>query len=93
MIVPLVNDEYIEQTMKKFKLIDMRESYKSLIEEAATTNMEYREFLIKLLQSEESGKRLRQQERLTKRAQFNMTKSLEDIDYGFNPSLDQAKID
>jgi DNA replication protein DnaC len=88
-----VNDEYIEFTMKQFKLIDMRESYRSLIEEAETTNMEYKEFLIKLLQTEESGKRLRQQERLTKKAQFNMTKSLDDIDYSFNPSLDQAKID
>lgn len=88
-----VNDEYIERTMKQFKLIDMRESYRSLIEEAEATNMGYREFLIKLLQSEESGKRLRQQERLTKQAQFDTAKTLDDIDYGFNPSLEQTKIE
>jgi DNA replication protein DnaC len=89
----LVNDEYIESTMKQFKLIDMRESYISLIKEAEMTNMGYRDFLVKLLQTEEEGKRLRQQERLTKQAHFDTIKSLEDIDYCFNPSLDQAKIE
>lgn len=88
-----VNDEYIVSTMKHFKLIDMRESYRSLIKEAETTNMGYKEFLVKLLQSEEEGKRLRQQERLTKQAHFDIVKTLDDIDYGFNPSLDQTKIE
>lgn len=88
-----VNDEYIVSTMKQFKLIDMRESYSSLIKEAETTNMGYREFLVKLLLSEKEGKRLRQQEQLIKQAHFDMVKNLDDIDYGFNPSLDQSKIE
>jgi DNA replication protein DnaC len=88
-----MNDEYIESTMKQFKLIDMRLSYKSLIDEAEMINMGYREFLVNLLQFEEQGKKQRLQERLTKQANFDIVKILDDIDYGFNPSLDQSKIE
>ena len=88
-----VNDEYIESRMKQFKLVDMRESYRSLIEEAKTTKMEYRDFLIRLIKSEEDGKKSRRQERLKRMAHFDTIKTLDDIDYGFNPSLDRSKIE
>lgn len=71
----------------------MRECYKSLIEEAEITNMGYREFLGYLLKNEEEGKKKRQHERLKRYAKFDMLKRLNDIDYSFNPSLDQSKIE
>ena len=52
----------------------------------------YKDFLIMLLQAEETGKKRRQAERLTNAANFDSDKRLSDIDYRFNPNLDAAKI-
>ena len=86
------NAEYIEAMMKKFKLVDMREQYRDLILEAEASSMDYESFLIRLLAVEEEGKRGRRTDRLRKEACFEATKRLEDIDYGFNQTLDKDKI-
>ena len=86
------NEEYIESMMKDFKLVDMREQYRDLISEAESSTMGYEEFLVKLLNIEEKGKRDRRARKLRKEACFEAEKCLEDIDYGFNHTLDRAKI-
>lgn len=43
------NDDYITDTMKRFKLVDMRERYQELIREAEQKQIGYKEFLIYLL--------------------------------------------
>jgi DNA replication protein DnaC len=86
------NAEYIEAMMKKFKLVDMREQYRDLILEAEASSMDYESFLIRLLAVEEEGKRGRRTDRLRKEACFEAAKRLEDIDYGFNQTLDKDKI-
>ena len=43
------NDAYITDTMKRFKLVDMRERYPELIHEAEQKQIGYKEFLINLL--------------------------------------------
>ena len=83
---------YIEGLMKKFKLVDMRTEYKSLVHDAESTNMSHLEFLKKLLEIEAEGKKKRKQEKLKNAAGFDSIKRLEDIDYSFNPSLDYQKI-
>ena len=60
-----VNAAYIEARMKQFKLVDMREQYQELIRVASEQSMTYEDFLIMLLQAEETGKKRRQAERLT----------------------------
>ena len=40
------NDDYITDTMKRFKLVDMRERYPELIREAEQKQIGYKEFLI-----------------------------------------------
>lgn len=87
-----VNAAYIEARMKQFKLVDMREQYQELIRVASEQSMTYEDFLIMLLQAEETGKKRRQAERLTDAANFDSDKRLSDIDYRFNPNLDAAKI-
>lgn len=87
------NIEYIRSKMKQFKLVDMREQFQELIEEARATNWDYEEFLVQLLKAEEEGKRARRQDRLKAQAHFETEKYLEDIDYSFNLSLDKGKID
>ena len=79
--------------MKQFKLVDMRNRYPDLVEEARTTGMDYEEFLERLIRIEDDGKQRRRQERLKASAGFESDKSLEDINYSFNPSLDKGKID
>ena len=86
------NAEYIDAMMKRFKLVDMREQYRDLILEAQSSAMDYESFLVRLLSVEEDGKRSRRIERLQKEACFDSEKSLEDIDYSFNQSLDKSKI-
>jgi len=83
---------YINATMKKFKLVDMREQYQDLICQAKDQSMTYEEFLILLLKTEETGKIRRRIDRLTHEAGFESEKRLTDIDYGFNPSIDANEI-
>ena len=83
----------IEDMMKKFKLVDMRECYLDIIREARETSMDYEDFLRRLLEVEMDGKIGRRQNRLTIKAGFENLKYLEDIDYSFNPSIDKGKID
>ena len=86
------NAEYIEAMMKRFKLVDMREQFRDLILEAGASSMSYVEFLVRLLSIEEEGKNSRRTEKLRKEACFESEKRLDDIDYGFNHSLDRDKI-
>lgn len=86
------NAEYIEAMMKQFKLVDMREQYRDLIMEAEASSMGYEAFLVRLLSVEDDGKRGRRTQKLCKAACFEARKSLEDIDYSFNHSLDKDKI-
>ena len=71
-----VNAAYIEARMKQFKLVDMREQYQELIRVASEQSMTYEDFLIMLLQAEETGKKRRQAERLTDAANFDSDKRL-----------------
>jgi len=86
------NAAYITAMMKRFRLVDMREQFPALIEEAEQTGMGYETFLYRLMKIEESGKLRRRQERLTDAAGFDSIKYLEDIDYSFNPALNASKI-
>ena len=58
------NDAYITDTMKRFKLVDMRERYPELIREAEQKQIGYKEFLVNLLKAEAEGKSRRKRERL-----------------------------
>ena len=86
------NAEYIDAMMKQFKLVDMREQFRDLILEAGASSMSHEEFLVRLLSVEEEGKHSRRTEKLRKEACFESEKRLDDIDYGFNHSLDKGKI-
>lgn len=85
-------DVYISDTMKKFKLVDMREQYQEIISEAKETSMDYQDFLLKLLIIEEEGKTNRRIEMLRNTAGFDNYTRLSDVDYSFNRTLDKDKI-
>lgn len=80
-------EKYIEEKMKKFRLVDMREQYADIIAEAENEKIGYKDFLIRLLAVEDAGKMLRRTEMLLEKARFDTASNLDDIDYGFNHSL------
>ena len=84
---------YIHETMKRFKLVDMREQYPDIIEEARQSKMDYEEFLARLLEVEDEGKTFRRTQNLLHKAKFDTTASLKKIDYNFNHSLNKAQIE
>jgi len=84
---------YVDETMKRFKLVDMREQYPDIIAEAEQHSMGYMEFLIRLLSVEEEGKNARRQEMLIEKATFDSRATLKDIDYSFNHALDRERIE
>ena len=91
-----INEEmrtYADEMMKRFKLVDMREQYSDIIEEAVSSSMGYMDFLVRLLSAEEAGKNARRQEMLLEKADFDSTATLKDIDYSFNHSLEKDKIE
>ena len=84
---------YADKMMKRFKLVDMREQYSDIIAEAESEQLDYMDFLIRLLSVEEEGKNARRQEMLLEKANFDRFSSLSEIDYSFNHSLDKDKIE
>lgn len=84
---------YIQEKMKQFKLVDMREQLEDILTEAEQESLGYIDFLVRLLSAEEEGKSIRRTEKLLGKANFDTASSLKDIDYGFNPSLDRNRIE
>lgn len=91
-LTTLSEDAYIVEQLKRFKLVDMRENYSEIIDEAIREKYGYKEFLIKLLQSEEDGKKLRLSKKLMVKANFDFIKTLDDIKYEFNETINYQKI-
>jgi len=88
----IYDDEYIKNQLKSFKLVDMRENYQEIIEQAIKDKLGYKEFLIKLIQVEEEGKKRRLVDRLTLKAGFDYIKTLDEVEYSFNTSINYQKI-
>lgn len=88
----IYDDEYIKNQLKLFKLVDMRENYQEIIDQAIKDKLGYKEFLIKLIQIEEEGKKKRLIDRLTLKAGFDYIKTLDEVEYNFNTSINYQKI-
>lgn len=86
------DDEYIKSQLKSFKLVDIKENYQAIIDQAIKDKLGYKEFLIKLIEIEEEGKKRRLAERLTLKAGFDFIKTLDEIEYSFNKSINYQKI-
>ena len=86
------DDEYIKDQLKSFKLVDIKENYQEIIDQAIKDKLGYKEFLIKLIEIEEEGKKRRLAERLTLKAGFDFIKTLDEVEYSFNKSINYQKI-
>lgn len=85
-------DQYIYKTLKKFKLVDIRNNLNDLIEEAKKEKLDYKSFLIKLIKYEEQGKQKRMIERHTRTAGFDIDKTIENFDFAFHNYKYKAKV-
>jgi DNA replication protein DnaC len=85
-------DEYLEEMFKRLKLTDVRENYQDAIEEAIEAKEDYKEFLIRIVTMEIEGRKKRRGDRMVMQAGFDYIKTLDDIEYEFNNSINYQSI-
>ena len=87
-----ITNSKLEDMMRKLKLATIREYYDDMINEAVETKEGYRELLYRILAKELEGRNRHLIEKLTIKARFDYHKTLDDIEYEFNNSLNYQKI-
>ena len=86
------DDVYIQEQLRRFKMVDIREQYTEIIDDAIQAKLGYKDFLIRLLQSEEEGKSQRLAQRMLLTANFDFIKTIDEIEYAFNESINYQKV-
>lgn len=87
-----VQNERIGEHLTKLRLFKSRERYEALLQEAATREMSYSDFLDSLLTEEVESKTAKNITMRTHLARFPFVKSLEVFDFSYQPSLDRKQI-
>ncbi len=78
--------------LEKLKMEHLGYQLDALCEQAAKKDLGYREFLLDALQTEWSGRHLKGVEARLKLARFPWVKTIEQFDFGFQPSIDRKVI-
>jgi DNA replication protein DnaC len=86
-----MNDR-LQSTLRQLRLSGLAESLDVRLQEAASHQLSHAEFLELILQDELLVRQQRQIDRRVKAAQFRETKSLDEFDFAFNPSIKRAQI-
>lgn len=83
----------LTQLMNKLKLEYLPDTLDSLCERASKNDLNYREFLLTdVLKTEWSGRHQKGLESRLKQARLPWTKTLEQFDYAFQPSIDRKVV-
>jgi DNA replication protein DnaC len=82
----------IQTPLRQLRLSGMLESLDVRLQEAAGHGLTHAEFLELILQDELLVRKNRQMQRHLKAAQFRDTKTLEDFDWQFNPSIKKKQV-
>lgn len=85
-------NERIGEHLTRLRLFKSRERYEALLQEAATREMSYSDFLDSLLTEEVESKTAKNITMRTHLARFPFVKSLEVFDFSYQPSLDRKQI-
>jgi len=85
-------NERIGEHLTRLRLFKSRERYEALLQEAATREMSYSDFLDGLLTEEVESKTAKNIIMRTHLARFPFVKSLEVFDFSYQPSLDRKQI-
>lgn len=87
-----MQDLELEGLLRQLKLVDIRENCDDLVSEAIERNEGYRDFLKRIFRYEIDGRERRLSNKLIKSAGFDYCKTLDEIEYSFNPNLNYQKI-
>ena len=82
----------LREALKKLRLSGLADSLDVRLQEAASSRLSHAEFLELILQDELAVRLDRQVDRRVKAAAFRDQKTIEDFDWGFNPSIKQKRI-
>ena len=86
-----VHDETLG-LLKRLRLSGVQESLRARLDQAHADQLDYGEFLYRLLSDEVARREARQLELRLRRAKFDQEKVLEEFDFSFNPSIPKPKI-
>ena len=82
----------LQQSLRELRLSGMAASLEVRLAEAAGNRLEYGEFLELVLADELAVRASRQVDRRVKAAMFRESKSLDEFDFAFNPSIKRKQI-
>jgi DNA replication protein DnaC len=82
----------LERALRQLRLSGLLSSLEVRLAEAAGNHLDHVEFLELILQDELAVRSSRQVERRVKSAMFRETRSLDEFDFGFNPSIKRKQV-
>lgn len=82
----------LNRTLKELRLSGLAGSLQVRLQEARGNNLSHEEFLEMILQDELNVREQRLIERRKKGASFRDTRTLDDFDFGFNPSIKRKQV-
>jgi DNA replication protein DnaC len=86
-----VNEE-LRRTLRRLRLSGLAQSLETRLQEAGGNRLSHQEFLELILQDELNIRAQRLISRRVKAAAFHETRTLEDFDFSFNPSIKRKQI-
>ena len=82
----------LESYLKQLKLPCFADTYQTLAQEAARTNLSYEQYLLGLAREEIASRESHRIERTISQARFPVLKELADFDWSVVPSVPKARI-
>lgn len=82
----------LEQLLERLKMEHLQDSLDTLCEQASKNDLNYREFLEQALTQEWGGRHQKGLETRLKQARLPWVKTLEQFDFGFQPSIDRKVV-
>src|SRR5438093_3692743 len=84
--------EHLGEQLQQLRLLKIRERLEALLQEAASQELGYADFLDRLLHEEMTAKTAKNTTIRTQFARFPFVKSLEALDFSYQPSIDKKQI-
>ena len=84
--------ERLRDQLTRLRLLKSRERLEALLQEAATKDLSYADFLDQVLGEEVAAKAAKNITMRTSLARFPFVKSLEAFDFAYQPSLDKKQL-
>jgi DNA replication protein DnaC len=85
-------NETLRKTLRQLRLSGLAQSLEVRLQEAAGNHLSHEEFLELILQDEQNIRSQRLIARRVKAAAFHETRTLEDFDFSFNPSIQRKQV-